>query len=219
MSKGFRRNAPRTLRFFVRTCVSSRQPLVPFRGMRPGLSCGSSTPRFRSFSRTHRSIRSPFFGSTSDGTIHGPTSPPLHPSSLPSRGCRTPEARPRHHHPRRPCHVHSRFVKKNPPRLPFLSRFSLFFYGRGWWGGDPKGVLSTPRIRDERPLKDRRSTRSLSGLPSPRWTAGVHLVRRAIRTLRFGGGGGGCNCCFEGCGLADVAAGRLNVATSASAWP
>eukprot|EP00963_Diacronema_lutheri_P002488 scaffold172_cov341-Pavlova_lutheri.AAC.30 len=109
MSKGFRRNAPRTLRFFVRTCVSSRQPLVPFRGMRPGSSCGSSTPRFRSFSRTHRSIRSPFFGSTSDGTIHGPTSPPLHPSSLPSRGCRTPEARPRHHHPRRPCHVHSRF--------------------------------------------------------------------------------------------------------------
>lgn len=160
MSKGFRRNAPRTLRFFVRTCVSSRQPLVPFRGMRPGSSCGSSTPRFRSFSRTHRSIRSPFFGSTSDGTIHGPTSPPLHPSSLPSRGCRTPEARPRHHHPRRPCHVHSRFVKKNPPRLPFLSRFSLFFYGRGWWGGTRRGSSAPPGSG----TKDRSKTGGPRGL-------------------------------------------------------
>jgi len=135
MSKGFRRNAPRTLRIFVRTCVSSRQPLVSFRAMRPGSSCGSSTPRFRSCSRTHRSIRSPFFGSTSDGTIHGPTSPPLHPSSLPSRGCRTPEARPRHHHPRRPCHVQARFVKKIPSPSLFIPIFSFFLFFRVEGGG------------------------------------------------------------------------------------
>lgn len=218
MSKGFRRNAPRTLRFFVRTCVSSRQPLVPFRGMRPGSSCGSSTPRFRSFSRTHRSIRSPFFGSTSDGTIHGPTSPPLHPSSLPSRGCRTPEARPRHHHPRRPCHVHSRFVKKNPPRLPFLSRFSLFFMVEGGGGGPEGGPQHPPdpgRKTAQRPtvhavsLGPSLSPMDRGGASGPTCDSHPEVCGRRW----------GCNCCFGGCGLADGAAGRLNVATSASAWP